>query len=235
MAAGHLIQGLLYGVVAVRVKNGHHAVNATMFQQFPYTQIVSVDGLEGKQLAGIPAIAFQYSDRLFMQWDPDGFRLALLCLLRHILQKAVLDVLLCHPVEITDTTTDIAVEYKYVPDDSQFRAVAQIRVVQDIPLFRCEVERVAIGRLLAAINCIDFVVGILHSLAPVQERAEKVHDIDDGRVGERLGLVVDEHTGNIKVRILLAEQVLVGDVLPEVVHLPQGDSFNEESEVCIAQ
>ena len=69
----------------------------------------------------------------------------------------------------------------------------------------------------------------------MQERAEKVHDIDDGRVGERLGLVVDEHTGNIKVRILLAEQVLVGDVLPEVVHLPQGDSFNEESEVCIAQ
>lgn len=38
-----------------------------------------------------------------------------------------------------------------------------------------------------------------------------------------------------KVRILLAEQVLVGDVLPEVVHLPQGDSFNEEREVSIAQ
>ena len=69
----------------------------------------------------------------------------------------------------------------------------------------------------------------------MQERAEKVHDIDDGRVGERLGLVVDEHTGNIKVRILLAEQILVGDVLPEVVHLPQGDSFNEEREVSIAQ
>ena len=64
---------------------------------------------------------------------------------------------------------------------------------------------------------------------------KKVHDIDDGRVGERLGLVVDEHTGSIKVRILLAEQVLVGDVLPEVVHLPQGDSFNEEREVSIAQ
>ena len=73
--------------VALRVKDGHHGVNATMFQQFPYTQIVSVDGLERKQLAGIPAITFQYSDRLFMQWDPDGFRLALLCLLRHILQK----------------------------------------------------------------------------------------------------------------------------------------------------
>ena len=69
----------------------------------------------------------------------------------------------------------------------------------------------------------------------MQERAEKVHDIDDGRVGERLGLVVDEHTGNIKVRILLAEQVLIGDVLPEVVHLPQGDSFNEEREISIAQ
>lgn len=47
--------------------------------------------------------------------------------------------------------------------------------------------------------------------------------------------MVDEHTGSIKVRILLAEQVLVGDVLPEVVHLPQGDSFNEEREVSIAQ
>ena len=118
-----------------------------------------------------------------MQWDPDGFRLALLCLLRHILQKTVLDVLLGHPVEITDTATDITVEHENVPDDSQFRAVAQVCVVQDIPLFRCEVERVAVGRLLAAINCIDFVVGILHSLAPVQERAEKVHGIDDGRVG----------------------------------------------------
>lgn len=47
--------------------------------------------------------------------------------------------------------------------------------------------------------------------------------------------MVDEHTGSIKVRILLAEQVFVGDILPEVVHLPQGDSFNEESEVSIAQ
>lgn len=47
--------------------------------------------------------------------------------------------------------------------------------------------------------------------------------------------MVDEHTGSVKVRILLAEQVLVGDVLPEVVHLPQGDSFNEEREVSIAQ
>ena len=47
--------------------------------------------------------------------------------------------------------------------------------------------------------------------------------------------MINEHTESIKVRILLAEQVLVGDVLPEVVHLPQGDSFNEEREVSIAQ
>ena len=47
--------------------------------------------------------------------------------------------------------------------------------------------------------------------------------------------MINEHTGSIKVWILLAEQVLVGDVLPEVVHLPQGDSFNEEREVSIAQ
>ncbi|UKI17788.1 MAG: hypothetical protein L6V80_06595 [Bacteroidales bacterium] len=208
-----------------------------MFQQFPYTQIVSVDGLEGKQLAGIPAIAFQYSDRLFMQWDPDGFRLALLCLLRHILQKTVLDVLLLgHPVEITDTATDITVEYENVPDDSQFRAVAQVRVVQDIPLFRCEVERVAVGRLLAAINCIDFVVGILsfslHQCRNVQKRFMILMTV----VLERgLDLWLMSMRGSIKVRILLAEQVLVGDVLPEVVHLPQGDSFNEEREVSIAQ
>ena len=235
MAGGHLVQGLLHGVVAVCVEDGDHSVYAAALQQLPYAEVVGVYLLEREQSVGIGIVAFQYLQSLLVQRHSDGLRLALLRLLRHILQKAVLDVLLCHPVEITDTTTDIAVEYKYVPDDSQFRAVAQIRVVQDIPLFRCEVERVAIGRLLAAINCIDFVVGILHSLAPVQERAEKVHDIDDGRVGERLGLVVDEHTGSIEVGVFLPQPVLVHDIIPEIVHLFQRDGLNEEGEVRLAQ
>ena len=47
--------------------------------------------------------------------------------------------------------------------------------------------------------------------------------------------MINEHTGSIKVRILLAEQVLVGDVLPEVVHLPQCDGLHEEGEVRLTQ
>ncbi len=49
MAAGHLIQGSLHGVVAVRVKDGHHPVYTAMLKQFPYAEIVSMYRLERKQ------------------------------------------------------------------------------------------------------------------------------------------------------------------------------------------
>lgn len=118
-----------------------------------------------------------------MQGDSDGLCLTFLCLLRHIFYKAVPDIVPCQPVKVTDTAADIAVEYEYVPDDRKFGVVAQIRIVQDIPLFGCKVERVAVCRFLAAVEGIDLVVAVLHPLAPVQEGAEEVHDIDDGRVG----------------------------------------------------
>lgn len=100
------------------------------------------------------------------------------------------------------------------PDNRQFGVAAQIRVIQDVPLFRCKVKRVAVGRLLAAVERIDLVVGILHPLAPVQERTEEVHDVDDGRVGQRLGLMVDEHTSGIKFGMFLTQQVFICDIIP---------------------
>ena len=84
----------------------------------------------------------------------------------------------------THAAADIAVEHEDVPDYGQLRVVAQVRIVEDVPLFGSEEERVAVGRLLAAVKHIDLVVGILHLLAPVQEGAEQVHGVDDGRAGE---------------------------------------------------
>ncbi len=139
------------------------------------------------------------------------------------------------PVKVTHAATDIAVEHEDVPDDGQFRAVAQISVIQDVPLFRSEKERVAVCRLLATVESIDLVVGILHFLAPVQESAEKVHDVDDGRTGKRPRLVVDEHAGSIEVGIFLPQQVFVYDIIPEIVHLLQRDGLHEEGEVRLAQ
>ena len=46
MAAGHLVQGFLHGIVAVRVKDGYHSVYTAMLQQFPDAEIVLVYGLE---------------------------------------------------------------------------------------------------------------------------------------------------------------------------------------------
>ena len=96
-------------------------------------------------------------------------------------------------------------EHENVPDNRQFGIVSQVRIVQDIPLVRCKVEGIAVGRFLAAIEGIDLVVGILHPLAPVQEGAEEVHDVDDGRIGKRLWLVVDKHTGSVEVGMLLTK------------------------------
>ena len=48
MAAGYIIQWSLHGIIAMRVKNGNHAVYAAMFQKFTYAQIIGVYGLERK-------------------------------------------------------------------------------------------------------------------------------------------------------------------------------------------
>ena len=163
MAGGHLVQGLLYGIVAVRVEDGHRPVYAATLQQFPYAEVVGVYLFEREQPVGIGIVAFQYLQRLLVQGYPDGLRLAFLRFLRHVFQKAVLDVGPREPVKVTHAAADIAVEHEDVPDDGQFRAVVQIRVIQDVPLFRCEEERVAIGGFLAAVEGIDPVVGMTSS------------------------------------------------------------------------
>jgi len=127
------------------------------------------------------------------------------------------------------------VEHEDVTDDGQFRAVAQVRIVEDIPLFGSEEERVAVGRFLAAVEHIDLIVGILHLLAPVQEGAEQVHDVDDGRTGKRPRSVVDEHAGSIEVGVFLPQLVLVHHIIPESVHLLQRDGLHEEGEIRLSQ
>ena len=235
VAGGHLVQGLLHGIVAVRVEDGHRPVYAAVLQQFPYAEVVGVYLLEREQSVGIGIVAFQYLQRLLVQGYPDGLRLAFLRLLRHVFQKAVLDVVPREPVKVTHAAADIAVEHEDVPYDGQLRAVVQVRVIQDVPLFRSEEERVAVGGLLAAVEGIDFIVGILYLLAPVQEGAEKVHGVDDGRAGKRPRPVIDERAGCIEVWILLPQPVLVYDIIPEIVHLLQRDGLHEEGEVRLAQ
>lgn len=235
MAGGHLVQGLLHGVVAVCVKDGHHPVYAAALQQLPYAEVVGVYLLEREQPAGIDIVAFQYLQCLLVQRHPDGLRLTFLRLLRHVFQKAVLDVVPREPVKVTHAAADIAVEHEDVPDDVQFRVIAQVRIVENIPLFRSEEERVAVGGLLATVEGIDPVVGILHLLAPVQEGAEQVHGVDDGRAGKRPRPVVDEHAGSIEVGMFLPQPVLVHDIIPEIVHLLQCDGLHEEGEVRLTQ
>ena len=235
VAGGHLVQGLLHGVVAVRVEDGHRPVYAAALQQLPYAEVVGVYLLEREQSVGIDIVAFQYLQCLLVQRHSDGLRLAFLRLLRHVFKETVLDVGPREPVKVTHAAADIAVEHEDVTDDGQPRAVVQVRVIQDVPLFRSEEERVAVGGLLAAVEGIDFIVGILHLLAPVQEGAEQVHGVDDGRAGKRPRPVVDERAGCIEVWILLPQPVLVHDIIPEIVHLLQRDGLHEEGEVRLAQ
>ena len=235
MAGGHLVQGLLHGVIAVRVKYGHHPVYAATLQQLPYAEVVGVYLFEREQPAGIGIVAFQYLQCLLVQRHSDGLRLAFLRLLRHVFQESVLDVVPREPVKVTHAAADIAVEHEDVPYDGQLRVIAQVRIVENVPLFRCEVERVAVGGLLAAVEGIDLIVGILHLLAPVQEGAEKVHDVDDGRAGKWPRLAVDEHAGSIEVGVFLPQPVLVHDIIPKIVHLLQRDGLHEEGEVRLAQ
>ena len=235
MAGGHLVQGLLHGVVAVRVEDGHRPVYAAALQQLPYAEVVGVYLLEREQSVGIGIVAFQYLQRLLVQRHSDGFRLALLRLLRHVFQEAGLDVVPRESVKVTHSAADIAVEHEDVPYDGQLRVAAQVRIVENVPLFRSEEERVAVDGLLAAVEGIDLVVGILHLLAPVQEGAEEVHGVDDGRAGKRPRPVVDEHAGSIEVGVFLPQPVLVHDIIPETVHLLQRDGLHEEGEVRLAQ
>ena len=235
VAGGHLVQGLLYGVVAVRVKNGHHPVYAAALQQLPYAEVVGVYLPEREQSVGIGIVAFQYLQSLLVQRHPDSLRLAFLRLLRHVFQKTVLDVGPCETVKVTHAAADIAVEHEDVTDDGQLRVVAQVRIVEDVSFFGSEEERIAVGRLLATVEGIDLVVGILHLLAPVQESAEKVHDVDDGRTGKRPRTMVDEHAGSVEVGVFLPQFVLVHHIIPESVHLLQRDGLYEEGEVRLAQ
>ena len=174
-----------------------------MLQQFPYAEIVLVYGLERQQLSHIGVVAFQYLQCLGMKRYSDYFCLAFLCLLRHILQKSVLDVVSCQSVQITHTAADIAMEHEYIPNDSQFRVVVQICIIQDIPFFGCQIERIAVCRFLTSVKLIYLVVGILHFLAPVEKSAEEVHRVDDGRVRQWSWSMIDKQPGRIEVGVLL--------------------------------
>ena len=235
MAGGHLVQGLLHGVVAVRVEDGHRPVYAAALQQLPYAEVVGVYLLEREQSVGIGIVAFQYLQSLLVQRHPDGLRLTFLRLLRHVFQKTVLDIVPREPVKVTHATADIAVEHEDVTDDGQLRVVVQVCVIKDVSFFGSEEERVAVGRLLTAVEGIDLVVGIPHLLAPVQEGAEQIHDVDDGRAGKWPRPVVDEHAGSIEVGVFLPQPVLVHDIIPKIVHLLQRDGLYEEGEVRLAQ
>ena len=235
VAGGHLVQGLLYGVVAVRVEDGHHPVYAAALQQLPYAEVVGVYLPEREQSVSIGIVAFQYLQRLLVQGYPDSLRLAFLRLLRHVFQKTVLDIVPREPVKVTHATADIAVEHEDVTDDGQLRVVVQVCVIKDVSFFGSEEERVAVGRLLTAVEGIDLVVGIPHLLAPVQEGAEQIHDVDDGRAGKRSRPVVDEQAGSVEVGMFLPQQVFVHHIIPESVHLLQRDGLHEEGEVRLAQ
>ena len=135
---GHLVQGFLHGIVAVRVEDGDHPVYAATLQQFPYAEVVGVYLPEREQPVGIGIISFQYLQRLFVQGYPDGLRLTFLRLLRHVFQKAVLDIVPCETVKVTHTAADIAVEHEDVTDDGQLRVVVQVCVIQDVSFFGSE-------------------------------------------------------------------------------------------------
>ena len=68
----------------------------------------------------------------------------------------------------------------------------------------------------------------------MQEGAEQVHDVDDGRTGKRPWPVVDEYAGSVEVGIFLPQQVFVYHIIPESVLL-QRDGLHEEGEVRLAQ
>ena len=94
-------------------------------------------------------------------------------------------------------------EHEYIPDNCQFRTVVQIRIVQDISFFRCQIERITICRFLASIKLIYLVVGIFHFLAPMEKSAEEVHRVDDGRVRQWSWSMIDKQPGRIEVGVLL--------------------------------
>ena len=124
-------------------------------------------------------------------------------------------------------------EHEYVPDNCQFRTVIQIRIIQDIPFFGCQIERITVCRFLASVKLIYLVVGILHFLAPMEKGAEEVHRVDDGRVRQWSWRMVDKNPGRIEVGVLLAQQIFVGHIIPETIHLLQCDGFNKEGEIGI--
>lgn len=68
---------VLYGIIAVRVKDGDHTVNAAILQKFSYAKIIGMYGLERKQPVRVYIIAFQYLQGLFVQGDSDCLCLTL--------------------------------------------------------------------------------------------------------------------------------------------------------------
>jgi len=130
MAGGNFIQWFLHGIVAVRVKDGHHPVYSAMFQQFPYAEIILMYRFEWQQFLHIGGIVvFQYLQCLFMQRHSDCLRLAFLGLLRHIFQESVFDIGSCKSVKVAHTAADITVEHENITDNRQFRIVAQVCIV----------------------------------------------------------------------------------------------------------
>lgn len=142
---------------------------------------------------------------------------------------------MCQTVEVAHTTADKTVEDEDVAYKRQMRVFRQVGIVERVPFLDSQIERVSIDGRLAAVQFIEVAVRVAHLLAPVQEHTVHIHRIDKGRIRYFSAPVVPAHLELlIELGVLLAQQVFIDKVVPEVVHIFQRKTLYEEREVRLA-
>ena len=93
----------------------------------------------------------------------------------------------------------------------------------------CQIERVAIDGKLAAVQLIKVAVRVFHLLASVQKHTIHIHRIDKGRARDfSVSALPAGVELFIEQRMLLAQQMFIDKILPEIVHILQGQTFGKE-------
>ena len=235
MGRCHLVQGSCHVLPRLGVEDYDHAVDAHVLEYLLYLLVVAEVREPGEQGVLQILVAFQYVPRLLVERHAHRIGMLHLRLLRNVLHEAVHDVGLGQPVQVAHAASYQALEHEDVTVDGIGRShAAQVGVVHLVPLFECQVERVAVHRP-GNLVLIEGVVPCQSALdAPLDDGADTVERARHAILGTLLPditvlLVPVEYGVHVHIPVFLLHPQL------EVPDIVRRDGVNAQAEAPLVQ
>ena len=232
MGGGNFIEVFGNRLAGCGIIDMYDAVNANGFQQGLYASAVELLGWEwedGLLSVPVPRIFGKKSLRLSVQGNMKCLGHLAFGLIGNVGKRVVGNVLVGEAIEVAHTASRQRLEHKDITHESETGIVGQISIIDFVTLFQGKEERVAMHGIGKGYLPVGIVLRDALADAPLQEDAQHVHRVNDGRIGENLGWMTVYAELRIEVAVLLIMDMLIDEVGSEFQYLLAGDALGIQS------